>query len=453
MHLSVPITARNAEKAWGIWSTHIRQTDAPNQELINLAKLLAETASDTQTADVFEAHDLDQETIDRQQALAGYRIAMVLRRIFSDAALAAGDDLASAGLDAATSRLVLGLESSAGYEDIMYMLLCALRNQNSSSGYAAVAEGQNATNLAADIETASIPSLAHLLLLAAVREKIDVTARMVELALETAIVCRDTVVGRDCLMLYNSDLAALLDPQVASSGKNAYTGQNMTDIPECVVEKLLELVAVGTSPSDPTSHRLPDECSQADIECNLDDICVYQQSLAQEGGVPPTSTPERVLQWRVDTTERIYKAYVSAGMAEIPSPDRSPGSALQGSVVPSPSMLATMLGVFAAAGNIDQVIILYDTLVATLQHIPSREIPSEMAYSASYCYGIETIHKADVRLWCRVLEHICSTQQIWLAARVLEDIAADKWAPSSSMYEQYLRLLADPSEQTLAAAI
>ncbi|KAJ2787315.1 hypothetical protein GGI15_000799 [Coemansia interrupta] len=228
----------------------------------------------------------------------------------------------------------------------------------------------------------------------------------------------------------------------------------MADIRETVVEKLLELVAVGYSPSDPT-HQPPnvDESSQTEIECNLDDMCAYKQGVTRGNSATPTPSPAHVLQWRADTAERIYRAYVSAGMTEIPSPDKSPGSALQGSVVPSPPMLATILGVFAAVGNVDQVIILYDTLVATLQHLPSRDIQPGTTYSASYCYGIDSKHKADTSLWSRVLEHICSTQQVWLAARVLEDVAADQWAPSISMYEQYLQLLTDPSEETLATAI
>ncbi|KAJ2812107.1 hypothetical protein GGI24_006723, partial [Coemansia furcata] len=145
-----------------------------------------------------------------------------------------------------------------------------------------------------------------------------------------------------------------------------------------------------------------------------------------------------VRQWRAETVERIYRAYVASGMSEVASPDRSKTPAQQGSVVPTPQMLTTLLCVHCDAGNVEQATILYDTLAATLQTLYAESSLS---------------HKMDIGLWAKVLGGVCRAQQQWLAVRVLGDIVADGWLPSEAMYEQLLDAASDPSAETLAKAV
>ncbi|KAI7834281.1 hypothetical protein BX661DRAFT_176911 [Kickxella alabastrina] len=426
MHLYVPIKARNVEKAWEIWSTQLctSESGAALKELVDLVVLLVHTSEVPQTAGLFGNDNADASSIvDQRRRSAGFRIATILRRIFANSVGSEGDVSA------------WGLLEAAEYEGILGLLVVG-------QGPDAVVSGNSACAQPEDIEDAPVGRLAHLVLLAAIRDGLQITPAMASLALQTAIFTKDTAAARDILQLFNADLAMLIDPTLANNSRGqSQIGHTIADAPQSIVEMVLEAISVGQNPAEVDLHAT---ASQEEADGQLDDL----SSLNKEAPFEDAALAA-VCQWRVDTAERVYRAFVSAGMAEVSAPDGSKRPALQGSDMPSAHMLATLLRIHSEAGSIDHSIILYDTLVATLE----QQKPVEGLEPASGCEEITSEHKADARLWTCVLDAVCETQQLWLATRVLGDMAADGWAPTESMYTRCLDTMEDTSDEALVLAV
>ncbi|KAJ1868697.1 hypothetical protein LPJ57_005731, partial [Coemansia sp. RSA 486] len=468
MHLCVPIEARNVEKAWEIWSAQVRYTDishpAQFKLLTQLVRLFVGAANSTDSTDIFGSREISAKDTAKQNALAGFRVAAVLRDTFKNAAdtiaatTATGDAVVS--LEDVAKQRILRFGHIRDYNNVLALLGKVLFQKGMETGNSPTSIGKSARDLEADLDKASVSRIAYLLLLSATKESIQVTEDAIKLALEAAILCRDVTAARDSLLLFNPDLALLLDPQAPVDGK-AYSSKGIAGVSEKIVDMLLRLVAVGRNPHEIGKAAREEQQQQqlTDMEGSLCDIDRFVNTSKADS--ESNSAENAVWSWRVETMERIYKAYVSTGITEVPSPDQSSRPSLQGSVIPSPPMLATMLTAFSGAKNIDQAIIVYDTLVATLKQTPylgesannKPELQEGSRKATLACKEIKAEHKMSNADWVRVFISIRNTKQDWLVARVLEDLCGDGWAPSAAMYERYLDLLPDASKESLKSMV
>ncbi|KAJ1805510.1 hypothetical protein LPJ75_005292, partial [Coemansia sp. RSA 2598] len=351
VHIMVPIEAGNAEKAWRVWSTQMRCADISHSEQLvqmsKLVKLIVYSANSTDSADIFTKAADSSKGIIRQKPLARFRVAAILRYVFrnvADTIAATTSTGAAAGSPGnASKEPILTLRNAENYRALLSLLANHYSPQKdiAATGNSPTSIGKSSKDLEADLENARISRLAYLVLLSATRESVAVTQELTELALEAAIVFQDVMAGRDCLLLFNPSLALLIDPRAPVNSK-AYSSTGIAGASDKIVDLLLRLVAVGrdpyeTSEADRENRQL--QADRIDILADADDAADGSLANQQSG-----STEDAVLRWRVETAERIYKAYISAGITEVPSPDKSSMPSLLGSVVPQPSTLVTMLG-------------------------------------------------------------------------------------------------------------
>ncbi|KAJ2723442.1 hypothetical protein GGI07_002644 [Coemansia sp. Benny D115] len=407
MHISIPIRAKNVEKAWGIWSSKLRQpTDQPPalKDLVDLIMLLLESPAVPLIGGQRIATE-EEEVRRRHRDQAAYRLAMVLRSLFAqNKQIIEG----SGGL---------GLKSIDEYERILGLLA-------SNKAESVVGSGGNTPTIGAEnIQSAAdvgVGRLAQLVLIAALNDKIYITPEMVCLALKCATISCDVAAARDTLQLHNMSLALSLDPKLPPSGTLGQSRMsNVTkEVSLAIVEELMRVVVVGQNPAVYSTAFCAKQEAEAE-EYLYDPVGDTTNAVALEDML------EEARRWRVQTAERIYRLFVSAGMTEVPSPDKSLRPALQGSSVPTLSLLATMLSINCAVRNVEEAVIIYDTLVAT-------------AGAAS--------EKIEPTLWSDVFNAVVSTEQAWLAARVLGDMVSSGTIPTQSMYEQYVNTLCNVTE-------
>ncbi|KAJ2097050.1 hypothetical protein GGI09_004044 [Coemansia sp. S100] len=465
MHLSIPLRAKNVEKAWDICTQKLQRDgylisgDTLKSEAVELILLMAKSVSARALSPDGACVEDSPEADKKRRALFGFRSALILKHVFADPLCALGDEhdgsetlaKSEGKIDVQTIDLRLGLTSASDYKDIISLLSAAI-DPCMSTGNTPELAGSTPEELAVDIMSASISRLMHLTFLAAEQDGVTMSDKTIRAALQATTAMQDVSAARDILMLQYSDLAVLLDPGVqpitSQAAKKALSEPN-TDQCRVVVEILLNIVMTGRNP------RVLDAASQStqpQAEFGYDQ---FEDTLRPRDDSISPADLAAVRLWRAETVERIYRAYVASGMSEVASPDRSKMPALQGSVVPTPQMLATLLCVHCDAGNIEQATILYDTLAATLQSWQEFTAPppaKNRKHATRYAESSAS-HKMGISLWAKVLEGVCRTQQQWLASRVLGDIVADGWLPSEEMYEQYLAMVSDPSAETVTEAV
>lgn len=376
MHISMALRARNIDKAWDIcvktlWRDIFVDTPVDAIPRSTLVELVM----------------LMTENNSSQNA---YRVCKILDHLFSQ------------------EIPKLGLSTSAEYEQMLESL--SISSVYSHHG------GMSASRLASLV-----------LMAAAQQDKVEVTTPMLQIALDTAIARKDKVAACDILNVCFSDLAVLLDSQTSdSNGNSEALKAPQSDRTQMVVEKMLALVAVGQGKNvvDSAIEQPQDDLPHDQFDRLVD---VQRDNLAE------TTTDGETKRWRAETAERIYKAYVGAGISEIPSPDGSSRPALQASVVPSATMLTTLIGIHAGAGDVEQTAILYDSLIASIHQQPLPD---------------QGNHRLSIDVWDQIVASICLTKQSWLALRVLAEIIADRWVPTSIMYGRCLMTLDDSTKET-----
>ncbi|KAJ1734993.1 hypothetical protein LPJ61_000780 [Coemansia biformis] len=464
MPLYVPVKAKNVEKAWEIWSVHLRQADpaaraTPRGSLVDLLMLLVRSAE----PHARNSHEPDDDAVEgtaQNRQVAAYRVAALLRHVFAltireqgagspatDSGMPALED--RAGIDA--FKLGLGLQHTEDYEEIATMLLEATAGVM-PSGNTASLDGLVAADLAQEIEEASLSRLAQALVHAAIADRIPATAWVLRPALEVAVAMHDTAAARDILVSGHADLAALLDARLPAVAQNAelraLDDPNGVDR-DSIVEAVLRLVEVGSDPRGLDGAASSDQ--QQDLAYSqLESLVDYS------AGEEPPEVAARARSWRAAAAERIYRAHVSSGFAEVPSPDASSQSALLGSVVPTEQMLVSLLKIHLAAGSAEQAAIVYETLRVVVQEETAQETGSSAILSSptsSSPRELQLAHRMAWPMWSGILESACAAGNLWLAARILGDMAGDGWAPTQSMYSQYLGALQDLDEAALAGAI
>ncbi|KAJ1812880.1 hypothetical protein LPJ56_005355, partial [Coemansia sp. RSA 2599] len=289
-----------------------------------LVKLIVYSANSTDSADIFTKAADSSKGIIRQKPLARFRVAAILRYVFrnvADTIAATTSTGAAAGSPGnASKEPILTLRNAENYRALLSLLANHYSPQKdiAATGNSPTSIGKSSKDLEADLENARISRLAYLVLLSATRESVAVTQELTELALEAAIVFQDVMAGRDCLLLFNPSLALLIDPRAPVNSK-AYSSTGIAGASDKIVDLLLRLVAVGrdpyeTSEADRENRQL--QADRIDILADADDAADGSLANQQSG-----STEDAVLRWRVETAERIYKAYISAGITEVPSPD------------------------------------------------------------------------------------------------------------------------------------
>ncbi|KAJ2682719.1 Pentatricopeptide repeat-containing protein 1, mitochondrial [Coemansia spiralis] len=465
MHLSVPLRAKNIEKAWDICIKKLQRDgclvngDTLKSEAVEVILLMAKNAGARALSPDGAGAEDGAATDKGWHALFGFRAALILKHVFSDPLSALNDERSASGdltesgggIDVQSIDWRLGLSSVYDYKGII-SLLCAAIDPCMPVGNTPELTGATPGELAVDIMSATVPRLMHLTLLAAQQDGVTLKDKKICAALETTVAMQDVAAARDILLLRYPDLAMLLDPDAKPSTSQAT--KTILDDPtnhrcRLFVKLLLELVMVG---SDPRVLDAASQSIQPQAEFGYDQ---FEDVLRPRDDSVSPSDLDAVRQWRAETAERIYRAYVASGMSEVPSPDRSKAPALQRSVVPTPQILVTLLSIHCDAGNIEQATILYDTLVATLQ---SRQklaatSPTENSNHVTRYAESSSSHKMVISYWAKILDSVSRTQQQWLATRVLGDIVADGWCPSEEMYEQYLGMLSNPSTGALAEAV
>ncbi|KAJ2479021.1 hypothetical protein EV174_004135 [Coemansia sp. RSA 2320] len=465
MHLSVPLKARNPEKAWDICMQKLqhekRLVDGVvlRSEAVDLILLMADSLGlqTGRSAGGTGEHDVPAER--NRRSLFGFRSAFIMRHLFtrflhtvSDAqAVPVAPAVASGEIDVQDVDLKLGRQNNNDYQTILAMLTVGA-DPTMPCGNSPMPGGASLEELAADIMSAPVSRLVYLLFLAAAQDGITVPDQMVHKALRFMIATQDVAAARDILLLHYPDLALLIDPsarpRLQPSAKNALS-EPASENCHALVDILLQLIMVGQDP-----QVIDSECYSAQPQA----VVGYDQF---EDLMRPRNDPslaakaDSVHLWRAETAERIYRAHIVSGMAEVLSPDRSKSLAQQSSVVPLAQALVTLFCINCKAGNIEQATILYDTIDATLRSQKStrRKLPSQSMKHAPQHEEIKPKHKMDTGLWAMCLKHVCEAQQLWLAIRVLGDFAADGWQPSEEMYEQCLDAMSDPSPEALTKAV
>ncbi|KAJ2734705.1 hypothetical protein IW152_002148 [Coemansia sp. BCRC 34962] len=465
MHLSVPLRAKNVEKAWDICTQKLQRDgylingDNLKSEAVELILLMAKSAGARALSPDGVGVENSPAADKRWRALFGFRAALILKHVFSDPLNALNNERpasgalaeSGSGIDAQSIDLRLGLSSASDYKDIILLLSAAI-DPCMSTGNTPELTGATPKELAVDIMSASVSRLMHLTFLAAEQDDVTMPDEAICASLQATIAMQDISAARDILLLQYSDLAMLLDPCASPSTSQAakrMLSDPTTDQCRVVVEMLLQLVMVGCDP------RVLDAASQSTQPQTTFGYDQFEDLLRPRDDSILLSDLDATRQWRAETVERIYRAYVASGMSEVASPDRSKIPALQRSVVPTPQMLAILLSAHCDAGNIEQATILYDTLAATLQSWQEFSAPmpaKDRSHIAGYSESSSS-HRMDISLWAKVLGGVSRTRQQWLATRVLGDVVADGWFPSEEMYEQYLGMLSDPSTEALTEAV
>ncbi|KAJ1668269.1 hypothetical protein EV178_000614 [Coemansia sp. RSA 1646] len=466
MHLKVPLNAKNVEKAWEIWSTHLRQSD-PSQVMVSeedMAELLGLLVKSCtpQTTDLFADTSNRKEEIHKHQEAASFRISTVLRYMFSRAIakrgarqLESGSDntQAWAGVSFETANIQLKGIDQRDYERAVRLLALSI-DSTMPTGNTETPIFSTAEELAIYVEDVSTVRIIYAILCAALQDGKEITQPMLHMAVEAATTARDTTAARDILRLCYADLGKLLDPKDAGSvlgSPISVFADPSSDACRVAVELALKTVSVGRDPQVvEVSAQAAKEQQDASYK-QFEDICAFRDSQNVD-----SSEPAATNQWRADTAERIYRAYISSGIKEVPSPDNPQQRALQGSVVPSPLMIAYLLDVYCKAGNMEQATILYDALVSHLPQISAKQQTSASAANDSQEAKVKNVAAASVlgvRLWMDIFRSISSSGQLWLAARVLGDMIQDGCKPTSKMYQRYLSLITDPNKDSLVDAM
>ncbi|KAJ1736950.1 hypothetical protein LPJ72_000928 [Coemansia sp. Benny D160-2] len=469
MPLRIPINANNAEKAWEIWSAHLRQRDpslpsVSKEDMAQFLMLLVKSGS-AQMASMFDSPTKTEDTAQHlaQEALASFRVLMVLRYMFSQAIRAryigqshgnaSSSTPVSASVSFETENIRLGLDQR-GYEKVVRSLTFSvdptMRSFNTETPVFRTGE-----ELAVYVNEVSIARVIYAVLCAALQDGNKITNSMLHMALEAAITLRDTTATRDILRLCYPDLAKLLDPKdtqsiVSGTPDNASIDPSSDDY-RTAVELTLKAASVGYDPQILESSALSDiEQQGADYE-QFEDISAFRGS--QESG---SSKPESIAKWRADTAECIYRAYISSGIKEIPAPDDPKQRALQGSVVPSPLMISYLLDVYCKAADVELSTILYDSLISQLPQLRSEQQTLPSVSNDSEEVNVQKPAAVSVlgsRLWMDMFRSMCAMGHLWPAARVLGDMIQDGCKPTSKMYQRYLSLIADPTREKLIDAL
>ncbi|KAJ1957537.1 hypothetical protein EC988_000779 [Linderina pennispora] len=436
----VPIKAKNTELAWNIWAFQTnrgqrniesRNGEAARRDLVDLILLLAESQAEQPSSSIFNPVDTGKEV--RLAETASYRVATALKQLFVDSVRGVYDDKEGTGsqetepkAELSQCSLGLGLKSANEYERILDKVLAGLRS-DISKGNSPVLATDSLEQMALSIEDSPVSRIVHLLFVAASQDGVTASPRMVQDALDIAIATGDVTAARDILNLTYPDLAAVLDPAMPgpSAAQTKIFGNAHSENCRTAVEKVLQLVAVGQDPQTADISVYPDgpqdEISNEQLESLA--ASAFGRSVAE---VDPA-----VLQWRVQTSESIYRMYISSGISEVPSPDNSPKTALQGSVTPSTTMLASLLKINCDAGNVEHTAILYDTLLAAAGELSQQ--------------SNDTQHKLNFESWCSVAQAIGTIKQTWLMERVIGDLIGDQWSPSENIYRLYLESIAQPA--------
>ncbi|PIA19496.1 hypothetical protein COEREDRAFT_84138 [Coemansia reversa NRRL 1564] len=465
MHLLVPIRAKNVEKAWDIWSTHLRQVGSHMQEithetqeaqllpsrecLVEFLQLLVNSAvpdsSDPTTSEATTEQD------NRRLSVAGFRISALLRHIFAlsvrreDVSLLdSGQSLSMSEPAAGTHPINFGLGSLKlkDYNDILSLIqvsgICDIPSGNTIASRISTVD-----DLSLVMHDMPLSRLAEMVVLAAIQDGVDVTAGILRRALEMTVAAKDVSAARDILTLCNSRLAVILDPQLVASSlkaRPAAVDEPQSSERQHIIETLLQLIEVGQDPqllAPGADLRVPQEEMGY---FQLDDAVDFDK------GQVSVEEKEATSLWRADAAERVYREYMSAGIVEVPSPEPGVGAALQGSVVPTSQMIASMLKIYANARNPEQTAILYETLAVVVAQFQAQ----------SFETGAEQLkrtHRVHLNVWASILQAVSNAGQQWLAARVLGAMAGDGWLPTQAAYEDYLGSIADMNEADLIKAI
>ncbi|KAJ2795866.1 hypothetical protein H4R20_005733, partial [Coemansia guatemalensis] len=336
----------------------------------------------------------------------------------------------------------LGLLKPKEYSDIISLLqvsgICEIPCGNTLTTRVSAADG-----LSLAMHDMPPSRLAEILVIAAIQDGIDVTAGVLQRALEVTVAVQDVAAARDLLALCNSRLAVILDPQlVASTSKSrpAAIDEPQSIVCQQIVESLLQLIEVGQDPQLLAPG--------ADLRKPQEEMGYFQldDAVDFDKGLVPAADQEATDLWRAAAAERVYREYMSLGIVEVPSPEPGVGAALQGSVVSTPQMIASMLRIYANARNPEQTAIFYEALTAVVAQLPDRSFDSDAEQ-------LKSTHKVDLGLWTDILRSVSNSGQQWLAARVLGAMAGDGWLPTQAAYEEYLSTLGCLSEAALKKAI
>ncbi|KAJ2810103.1 hypothetical protein FBU31_008064, partial [Coemansia sp. 'formosensis'] len=175
MHLSMPLRAKNVEKAWDICTQKLQRDgnlitgDTLKSEAIELVLLMTKSTS-AQTLGSNGSGVEDGAVTDRKRrALFGFRSALILKHVFADRLSTLGDEhdtpetLAESegNIDVQSIDLRLGLSNASDYSDIISLLSAAI-DPCMSTGNTPSLAGATPDELAVDIMSASISRLMHL---------------------------------------------------------------------------------------------------------------------------------------------------------------------------------------------------------------------------------------------------------------------------------------------------
>ncbi|KAJ2389875.1 hypothetical protein GGI23_005741, partial [Coemansia sp. RSA 2559] len=384
---------------------------------------------------------------------------MVLRYMFSyalrtrragqlDSAPDSAHELAVVSFE--TSDLRLGALEQHDYEAIIRLLAFSV-DSSMPTGNTETPTSGTTKDLAMYVQDISAVRLIHAVLCAALQDGKEISHEMLHLAIEAAAVLRDTTAARDILRLCYSDLAKLLDPKdpgnVIGNLPSAFADPSSENSRK-TVELALRLVSVGRDPQTTEATAQAAKEQQDGSYKQFEDICAYRESQS----VDPSENAA-THQWRTDTAERIYRAFISSGIKEIPSPENSQQRALQGSVVPSLAMFTYLLDVYCKAGNVEQATVLYDTLISHLPQLGAKKKNPAPAADYSQKIDAKDTPVLSVPRWMNIFNAVRTSGQLWLTARVLGDMVQDRCNPTSKMYLNYLMLPSDRSKDNLVYAM
>ncbi|KAJ2613242.1 hypothetical protein H4S08_002326 [Coemansia sp. RSA 1365] len=465
MHLLVPIRAKNVEKAWDIWSTHLRQVGLGTQEsthetqegqlspsrecLVELLRLLVISAVPDSSDPTASEATTDQDN--RRLSVAGFRISVLLRHIFAisvhreDVDTSDSDQLSSMLEPAAGTHSInfgLGQLKLEEYNDIL-SLLQASGIYDMPSGNTLASRISATDDLSLVMHDMPPSRLAEMVVLAAIQDGVDVTAGVLQWALKLTVAAQDVAAARDMLTLCNSRLAVILDPQIVAStlkARSTAVDEPQSSERQQIIETLLQLIEVGQDPQLLAPG--------ADLQVPQEEMGYFQldDAVDFDKGRVSDVEQEAASLWRADAAERVYREYMSAGIVEVPSPESGAGTALQGSVVPTPRIIASMLKIHANARNPEQTAIFYEALVLVVAQLQAQ-LPDTGAEQLNHT------HKVNLGLWASILQTVSNAGQQWLAARVLGAMAGNGWLPTQTAYEDYLNSLSDVNEADLMKAI
>ncbi|KAJ2142576.1 hypothetical protein IW136_001916 [Coemansia sp. RSA 678] len=436
MPLYVPIKAKNVEKAWGIWAKYLRYPDPtvppPSRDSLVDMLMLVVNAVIPRTAGIIT------EAIRSKQPIAGFRTAVILRHIF---AKSTGSEQAG---HLSAFDLRLDLDRPEDYKHIIELLRLAVDSRLPGGNTRTIGE-LTADELELEANDMEVSRLVQVLIQAAIQDGVEIDIDILRATLDVMITTQDVTAACDTLAECYPDLALLLDPQAQVSAKvvSRVLDDPQSELCQMAIGGLLQLVAVGT---DPKQLGVDPRQPQEDMPyAQLEDVVDFSDKQ------PTAEEMKAVHAWRTATAERIYRAFVSAGISQVPAPDNSPHSALQGSVVPTPEMVSSVLNIYLAAGDVEQAALYYEALKAVLNQ-QSAQVQSS-SWNAAGCEELKSEHKMGSRLWADIAHAACRSGQLWLAAQILGDMAGDGWAPLQSVYEQYIDAVSDPNEASLATAM